>query len=70
MTDRSTIQHVAREIATEAHCVGLSKISYAMSAKERQEAWEIVAIAAIEALRDVIGPTMTDRILAPEGEKV
>jgi hypothetical protein len=70
MTDRATIQHVAREIASEAHCVGLSKISHAMSAKERQEAWEIVAIAAIAALRDKVGPTIIDRILAPEGEKV
>jgi len=68
MSDRDTIQHVAREIATEAECVGLSKISYAMSAKERQEAWEIVAIAAIAALRDTVGPTVIDRILEPEGE--
>jgi hypothetical protein len=68
MTDRATIQHVAREIATEAQCVGLSKISYAMSAKERQEAWEIVAVAAIAALRDKVGPTIIDRIIAPETE--
>jgi hypothetical protein len=69
MSDRALIEHVAREIATEAHCFGLSKISYDHSEEQRKEVWRMTAIAAISALRDVIGPTMTDRILAPEVER-
>jgi hypothetical protein len=63
------LEHVAREMATEAYCFGLSKISYENSEPARKDAWKAIAAAGILALRDVIGPTMTDRILAPEVER-
>ena len=60
------LEAVAREMATEAHCFGLSNISYEKSSPERKDAWRSIAAAGVLALRDVIGPTMTDRILEPE----
>lgn len=62
------LDHIAREIATEAHCFGLSKISYEDSASERKDAWRAIAVAGLLAIRDEVGPTVIDRIIAPERE--
>lgn len=64
------IDHVAREIAEEAVCARISNISWDNSAEERKDAWRMCAIAAISAMRDEVGHTIVDGILAPEKEGV
>jgi len=62
----STLDTVAREMASEANCIGLSSINWENSAEERKDAWRMIAAAGILALRDEVGKTVVDRILAPE----
>jgi hypothetical protein len=45
------IDTVAEEIATEAHCIGLSHLSWNSSPQERKDAWRMLATAAICAAR-------------------
>jgi hypothetical protein len=66
----SIIDHVARELADEAVCARLSNISWDNSAEERKDAWRMCAIAAISAMRDEVGHTIVDKMLAPEREAV
>lgn len=66
----SIIATMAQEMADEARFQGLSKISYADSAEERQVVWQDIARAGLLAIRDVVGKSVVDGILAPEKEGV
>jgi hypothetical protein len=54
----------------EAFCIGMVKESWRNLSPESQDGWRMIATAGILSLRDTVGPTVIDRILAPEGEKV
>lgn len=66
----SIIADMAKEMADEARFQGLSKISYADSEEARQVVWQDIARAGLLAIRDVVGHTIVDGILAPEKEGV
>lgn len=65
----STLDHIAKEIADEAHCIGLSQISWERSEDSRKDAWRMLASAAISAMRDEVGVSVVDRILAPQDQR-
>jgi len=60
------IKHMAHEMAAEAHFIGFSKITPELSTEERMEAWATIGIACLMSLRNELGPTIVDRIVAPE----
>lgn len=66
----TTLELMAREMASEAQCFGLSKISYDDSEQARQDVWKAIAAAGLLAIRDEVGRSIIDAIIAPQGEKV
>lgn len=66
----SIIAEMAKEMADEARFQGLSMISYADSEEARQVVWQDIARAGLLAIRDVVGRSVVDGILAPEKEGV
>lgn len=66
----TTLEIMAEAMADEAQCFGMSKIKYQDSAEARQEVWKAIGVAGLLAIRDVVGHSVIDAIIAPEGEKV
>lgn len=62
------IVNIAKEMASEARCIGFTRGSWDDCASERKDAWCMIAIAAILAMRDEVGFATVDRILAPRPE--
>lgn len=68
MSDRATIDRVAQEMHAEAVCIGMAHSLWRSLPSESQDGWRMLATAAILALREEVGPTVIDRILAPDTE--
>ena len=65
------LDRIAQEMHAEALCIGLVKSSWSWPFldEDTKEHWRMIATAAVFAMREEVGASTVDRLLAPEREK-